>query len=391
MKKLALQYFIEQNRNWEELLSQKPYSLHISRDTIFGRNLVMFKYDMLNSDMNIGLCREARGIILDEDTLEVVSMAFYKFFNVQEGHADTIDWNNCWTSSKIDGSICKIVRLGDNFLMSTNGTIDAFKAQLQDQIGCPFNSFGDLIIDAVIRGYNKIHNDTISDKQSAFDWLKTILDDGYTYIFELTSKWNHIVVKFDKPELHFLGVRDNTKLQEIPFFEHNLKNIFHTPELYPLNNLEDCLKATEAMGNDQEGFVVCDKLFHRVKIKSPCYCALHHMRQDDGSLSLNSAIEVIKRGTVDDILAQWPEFKPTIDELISKFEHAVDNVQKSWDKFNSILDTLPTRKDQAIWIKDNSEFPGIMFALLDKKIDNPHDAVYSLPNKTIIKMFGYKE
>ena len=33
------------------MLSSEPYCISISRDDIFGRQLVMFKYDQLNSDL----------------------------------------------------------------------------------------------------------------------------------------------------------------------------------------------------------------------------------------------------------------------------------------------------------------------------------------------------
>ena len=35
--KLSIQWFIEQHLDWEKILSEKPYSLIISRDEMFGK------------------------------------------------------------------------------------------------------------------------------------------------------------------------------------------------------------------------------------------------------------------------------------------------------------------------------------------------------------------
>ena len=78
-EKLAIQWFIEQHLDWEKLLSEKPYALVISRDEMLGKKLVMFKYNMVDSDMSLKLVQECRGLILDEDTLELISVPFFKF------------------------------------------------------------------------------------------------------------------------------------------------------------------------------------------------------------------------------------------------------------------------------------------------------------------------
>ena len=57
-RKLDLQWFIEQHHDWEQLLAEKPYCITISRDELFGRKLIMFKYSQIDSDFNLKLVRE---------------------------------------------------------------------------------------------------------------------------------------------------------------------------------------------------------------------------------------------------------------------------------------------------------------------------------------------
>ena len=103
--KLDIQYFIEQHADWEKLLSEKPYCITISRDTMFGKNLLMFKYSQIDSDFNLKLVRECRGLVLDADTLEPVCVPFFKFGNYGESYCPEIDWKSCWVSEKLDGCV----------------------------------------------------------------------------------------------------------------------------------------------------------------------------------------------------------------------------------------------------------------------------------------------
>ena len=51
---LRVQEFIKENVNWRELLYSSPYFIKISDDTVNGRDLVMFKYDQIRSELSIG-------------------------------------------------------------------------------------------------------------------------------------------------------------------------------------------------------------------------------------------------------------------------------------------------------------------------------------------------
>lgn len=95
---LELINIIKNNQNWEEILTNKPYSLKIKRDNGY----ILFKYDQINSDFSLKVVREARGIIFREKDWKVVCFPFVKFFNVDEIYADKIDWNNCKVQEKID-------------------------------------------------------------------------------------------------------------------------------------------------------------------------------------------------------------------------------------------------------------------------------------------------
>ena len=41
---------IKAHKDWEILLSQEPYCIKVSRDEMFGKRLVMLKYNQIDSD-----------------------------------------------------------------------------------------------------------------------------------------------------------------------------------------------------------------------------------------------------------------------------------------------------------------------------------------------------
>lgn len=404
--KLNIQWFIKQHSDWEELIKEKPYCITVSRDKVFGHNLIMFKYSQIDSDFNNPIVRECRGLILDEKNFEVVCHPFNKFGNYGESYCPNIDWKSCYVTEKLDGSLIKLTRIGDDILWSTNGTIDAFKANLADQIGCIAKSFGELAWWAILENYRKARGLSVSDcidPDIVNGWLKSIIKPGYTYMFELTSPFNKVVVTWHKTELHFIGCRDNVSGQEIFFGDHELSKIFDIPKIFPLRSVDECVKAASSLDVNAEGYVVVDKNFNRVKIKSPTYVSLHHMK-NNGVLSYARGIEIVRGNELSEVLTYFPEFKPHLEKIQSDYNNFITKVKESavaldkWLKDNGYADRPwlvetggVNRKDAAIWIQKNFKFPGLGFMLLDKKVNSVEEWAKNVTAKDLVKILGYKE
>lgn len=220
-------------------------------------NLILFKYD-IDADFNNPIVKECRGIILDSNSFNIVCRGFDKFFNYQESYADEIDWSSACVQEKIDGSIIKLWFYADEWHWSTNGTIDANNATANSITN---HSFMDLI--RMAENYHDIQ----------FDQLNT----DYTYIFELVSPENKIVIDYgNKYHLYHLGTRNNLTGEE-----YNLDIGIDKPHVYNINSFEDCIDAVGKLNTEDsitnEGFVVVDGHWNRVKVKSPVYVAMHHL------------------------------------------------------------------------------------------------------------------
>ena len=379
----------------------------ISRDKMFGRNLVMLKYSQIDSDFKNEIVRECRGLILDEDTFEPVCVPFFKFGNYGESYCPEIDWKSCWVGEKLDGSLIKIVRIGNDLLWSTNGTIDAFKAPLAEQIGCLAKSFGELAWWAVVdnwRTANGHDRNVCVDPDVVNGWLRNLLEEGHTYMFELTSPYNKVVVSWHETKLNFLGVRDNSTLQETYFSDHMLNKIFNVPKVFPLKSIDDCVKAAEKLDCNNEGFVVCDKNFNRVKVKSPTYVALHHMKNNN-VLSYARGIEIVRGNELDEVLTYFPEFAEHLHKIKADYEASVAELMDAQAKLDAwiasngftaqkwlIQSGGEKRKDLAIWVMSNvKKFSGFAFGYVDEKTKDASEYLKSQTSDKLAIVLGYKD
>ena len=352
--------FMKSHKNWEELLTQAPYFLKIYRDEVFGRKLVMIKYNALFAvDFSIELVRECRGIIIDEDTLEPVVIPFFKFGNYGESYCPDIDWKSAVISEKRDGSLMKVVKLGDNYLISSNGCIDAFKAELQGGLLCPYKSFGELFMEAM------------GDRLS-------LLKEGKTYMFELTSPYNRIVVPYDDVNIALIGIRDNKTLKEELIFNSELKDHFLTPKVYGFKTLDECIAAAKELPYSEEGYVVVDKFFNRVKVKSLAYVNIHHLR-GEGVMTVKRVLSLIRENEVEEVLTYFPEYKDLFDE----YERKIDDLYKAYDFMWLSFSQLEfnSRKEIALFLQGAKDVydMGFIFKMLDGKIKDSRDFFADMP------------
>ena len=127
----------------------------------------MLKYSQIDSDFNLRIVRECRGLILDEDTLEVVCHPFDKFGNYGESYCPEIDWKSCYVTEKIDGCVRE-----DTKIKTTIGDID-IKTICKDP-----SKYKVLTYNHQTNSIEENSIDAISVKNDLAEWYEIELEDS---------------------------------------------------------------------------------------------------------------------------------------------------------------------------------------------------------------------
>lgn len=322
--------FVKEHDNWRELLAAEPYCLKITEDDGY----ILLKYNQLSSDFNNEIVRECRGLILGADYTPVC-VPFYKFGNYGESYCPEIDWSTARVQEKIDGSLMKLFYDNRQWRLATNGTIDAYKAELQSSallsVGQGFRTFGELFDEAA--------------KNSGLDYSR--LDPANTYMFELVSPYNRVVIPYEKTEIYHIGTRNNATLEEL-----NVDVGVRKPREFNISTLSDCIAAANELPYDKEGYVVVDGNWNRVKIKSPKYVLAHH-RRANGNISVKDLIEVLRTNETAEFLIYCPEYsdalnkvKEDVDAVIARINNGIERLKET--------DAL-SQKDFALLVKGDKD------------------------------------
>ena len=325
--------FIRKNKdNWRELLSQEPYNLKFNECGKF----TLVRYSQLSSDFSNPIVQESRGCIIDNETLEYACRPFVKFFNVSEELASPVDLDSARIQTKHDGSIIKCWWDGIGWRVSTNGTIDSSTAMIEGD----FISFYEL--------FNMAKGD--------LDFAK--LNKNRTYIFELTSPLNRVVVDYKEHKIFHIGTIDNKTGEE---FNEDIG--IEKPKEFHCNNVDDIINAVNLMSYDEEGYVVVDKYWRRVKIKSPEYVRVHRLYSN--VMTKRRAVEIIRMNEQSEFLAYFPQYKELFDGIEKAYNKLVDEVEIMLNNVDFSVD----KKTLAILNRDN-EFKDILFRKYDGKLNS---------------------
>lgn len=369
---LKIQEFILAHDNWRELLADAPYNLKISEDDGY----VLFKYNQIASDFNEEICKEARGLILDaQNNFRVVRYAFKKFFNVDEGFAAKLDWDTAVATEKIDGSIMSVWFARGKWHLSTNGTIDAFKAELNG-VG-PYKTFGELF-ESVL-------------PLSRFSEFSNILAHQ-CYTFELVSPYNKVVIDYPETKVYLLSIRNMNTLVEHPLdevAEFAKRFNFTMPQFYYMNDEAGFRRLVEQMPEGHEGIVVRDENGERVKIKTLLYFEMHRAK-NNGVITLERIVDLIRANDHYEFLSYFPEYQSVFDDVKRQIDHSEVVVEKvrqdvaEWKNNNKDVYEQDERMARKWFAQDLGKKGPLYFAEYDGKLAHTVD---SLETKKFISLF----
>ena len=323
-----------------EAIQKPPYSVKVRRHAQHP-NLIQFGYDQIESEKN-PITNWCRGIILDEnENWNVVAFPFRRFANFGETWADSIDWKTAKVFDKCDGSLIIVYHYLGQWFAATRNVPDA---------GMPVHPFS--------FSFSELFWGTFHD----LGYNKSQLDVNYTYMFELMTPYNMVVVRHTKSNIVMLGARNNATFAELDIVNHDVP--FDKPRIFPATSIEECVELSNQLEpTEQEGFVIVDGNFNRVKVKSPKYVLWSHVRFNFTPLRM---LELYVKGEHGEYISYYPEHQRFLDHI----ETQMDLYEKELTELYKEATTKATnQKEFALMVKDN-KWSGVLFSMRAGKVPN---------------------
>lgn len=337
---------IKEKPNWIQLLYLQGVKFTI--DNYEKPKYLFCTYDY-NCKFDEEFTKQCRGSLIDLEKMEYICRPFDKFFNYGENHCDDIDFSTAKIREKLDGSLIKVFWFEDKnrWQIATNGTFDANGGD---------NTFY-LLTKKVLENVYKIDDNYFNEN----------FDKDYTYMFELCTPENIVVIPHKDYKMYFLSKRNKYTGDEI--FHTSECSMFHKPKEYDFKCIEDILANAEQLSFMNEGYVVSDKYGKRVKIKSSEYVALHHRVSDktrlynlDNLFKLRNSKELSEISVYYPIVSKYLEiFNKYIEEIeleLLKEIHYAIGLKLSW---------TGSEKDFNRTLAKNIKYRNIVFEILNRK------------------------
>jgi hypothetical protein len=343
---------------------------------------VLLKYDQLSSPtlMANKEVQECRGLILEKGTWKVMSLAFTKFFNSEEGNAHKIDWDTAHVLEKLDGSCIQVYWDWNKqeWFAATTGTAEG-EGEVNNKLGTTFN---------------QLFWNTVTEK---YEFKKENLNKLFCYVFELTTPYNIVVKPHGESAASLLMVRNLLTLEEVPFEAlTGIADSLGVPRVksYDLNakNVGALLRTFENMVWHDEGYVVVDANFNRVKIKNPAYVAVHHLK---GKTAEHNIMTIVKTNEIEEFAATFPDRKDELVKLKANYDALIAKLDSVWAELQAFRPkniTPQEKKKYATAVfevcgkNDVKNFTGLYFGLADGKVISVEDFIANYDDKTLYKI-----
>lgn len=300
--------------------------------------LALFLYSHIHSPKGHPVTQQARGVILDmEDDFKIVARPFDRFFNYGEPDAAPIDWSTAKVYEKEDGSLISLYHYEGEWCVATKGEPDA-----GGTVGDSDTTFAELFWRVFYgAGYK----------------LPPVGLEGLTFMFELCTQENRVVVSHPTARVQLLAVRDNKTGGETspeafahlyaPVLLHELEaDPESLQELFPILDPLRC-----------EGFVVCDAGFRRLKIKHPGYLRLHRIKE---GASPKAILDLVRTGEDAEFLTYFPEFAEQFAEARAALDGLIVHLHWAYNKCSD----AGTQKEFAAAVRASGcVMPGVLFQM----------------------------
>ena len=342
----------------------------LGRVTAHRQNgLVGFKYSMNTiyagdwDDVTLN----ARGIVFNEKTGEIVARPFKKFFNYQE----------FYTGEGLKSEL--YLKVPQEFKPNLEGPFRCME-KVDGSLGIVFlNPF---TTKWQVKTGGSFDSDQAVWAQEWFDKnINTnLLIDGFTYCFEIISKEDIHPIKYDFEGMVLLGAISNSTGEEVPLSQ--IQNIaerlnVRMVKLYEFEKFLDAVEWAKKLPKTQEGLVITFDNGFKTKAKSDDWCQLAKMFEGMTKWNIWVCYDIEKDffhahvdkhnsyKPIDDEVLFIPEELPDIREYAEWIRTEVASKTNHYIQIaKSIMENYPNRKDQFFYVQDHYKMPEIPLVMV---------------------------
>lgn len=325
-------------------------------------HLVTLAYDQFEASMSNPIACMCRGMVITDNSFanapipddmplvnaRILAFPFVRFFNYGQG--DLI-FKPEKVYEKLDGSM--IVMYYDDredcWQFGTRNVPDGSNTANGGQI-----SFRDLVLRAAANHYG--YGDP------GIFWRNFSLEKGMTYIFELMTPENKVVVDHKNYHLYLIGARSgkDNNFQELDVEQVAASTGFDCVPSFKMkfkDDSKDVLDTLVKFANMRdplyhEGFVVLGENWQRLKIKSDAYVTYNKVHD----LSQYDILNLILTGEIDDFMAMMPEYQRALaTDLSEKVAHWARSLTHELRLLDHSKGGLTSRKDFAAYVNQNKD------------------------------------
>ncbi len=263
--------------------------------------------------------------------VEILAWPMNRFYNHGDPAAAQIDWadSSLRVYEKLDGTMIVLYwdPLYQKWCSATRSVPDADLPIFAGHLEIGDATFSDLFMRALVETRGGV-TWTVDGPDKVVH-----LNQELTYVFELTSPYNRVVVKYDAPRVTLLAVRHTKDGNELRIEDVRMQHV-QRPRVWDLRDpISLAAFIDSANPAELEGAVVCDSQFRRLKIKNKAW-VMSSRAKDMVTSSPRSALECVILEKLDDVIPLVEkDIGDKMLEMQVQYSHFCEKIDKNVTKF----------------------------------------------------------
>ena len=347
----------------------KAYHIEVKPGILSNCDKVwLYKYDQIHAKPTCSIENDARGLILDQNA-DIVSMSFRRFFNAYENFShQEIHWNSAFAEEKHDGTLITMYKHKENTYIQTQKMINAEgRAQMSG-----------VSYEQMVRRFMYDKFDIIP---YPFEWENPNL----CWVFELVSPLNRIITPYENTNMYLLSIFNKESVSEMSRQEVDamaIKYGFDRPKAVKVESIEEAVNLANSVKKTDEGYVVVDECFNRIKVKNKAYLAVKRAVNAGSELSLRHFAQIVLDSDAEEISSYFPEYKKLLGIMTQSVKDMRNELSAIWEKTKQIETLKEFAMSDSV---RRCSIKYVLFEMYKKKISSIDEGLSNMKPESLVE------